>query len=102
MLVPPVLLSIGLLCNILNDKIGKAKPTTQVPMLKLTFRVLKMLAQAILVPIVLVFCVVGICSVIVYPVARVYLLAESFAGLRSVDNRVYKTVEWVEFIPHAG
>jgi hypothetical protein len=37
-----------------------------------------------------------------YPFARVYLLAESFAGLRSVDRQVYETVQWAEFIPHAG
>lgn len=37
-----------------------------------------------------------------YPSARLYLLGESFAGLRSVDKRVYETVEWTGFIPHAG
>lgn len=45
---------------------------------------------------------VGSLAAIVYPVARVYLLAESFAGLRSVDEGVYRTVEWTGFIPHAG
>ncbi|KAF2688347.1 hypothetical protein K458DRAFT_384531 [Lentithecium fluviatile CBS 122367] len=37
-----------------------------------------------------------------YPFARMYLLGESFAGLRAVDADVYKTVEWTEFVPHAG
>ncbi|KAH7138838.1 hypothetical protein B0J11DRAFT_515434 [Dendryphion nanum] len=53
----------------------------------------------------MVFCVV-VCLVgfawAAYPVARIYVLVESFAGLRSVEKDVYRTVEWTGFIPHAG
>jgi hypothetical protein len=41
-------------------------------------------------------------AIVLYPVARVYVLVESFAGLRSVDKGVYTTTEWTRFIPHAG
>ena len=46
--------------------------------------------------------VVAMAGAVCYPFARLYLVVESFAGLRSVDRDVYKTVEWAEFIPHAG
>lgn len=38
----------------------------------------------------------------VWPVARLYLLAESFASLRSPPAGTYKDVEWTKFIPHAS
>jgi len=47
-------------------------------------------------------CVVAFSGLVCYPFARLYLVLESFAGLRSVDRDVYKTVEWAGFIPHAG
>lgn len=37
-----------------------------------------------------------------YPFARIYVLGESFAALRSVEKEVYRTVEWTGFIPHVG
>ena len=39
---------------------------------------------------------------LVYPFARGYVLGESFASLRAVERRTYETVEWTNFIPHAG
>ncbi|KAF2278252.1 uncharacterized protein EI97DRAFT_492768 [Westerdykella ornata] len=39
---------------------------------------------------------------LVYPIARVYVLAEAFAQLRAVDSKVYQTVEWSGFVPHIG
>lgn len=39
---------------------------------------------------------------VVYPVARLYVLGESFAGLRACEKAVYTTVEWTNFWPHAG
>jgi hypothetical protein len=38
----------------------------------------------------------------VWPVARLYLLAESFASLRSPPAGTYKDVMWTKFIPHAS
>ncbi|KAF1960889.1 hypothetical protein CC80DRAFT_465267 [Byssothecium circinans] len=46
--------------------------------------------------LVLCICLMG------YPVARIYVLVESFASLRASDPDVYKTVEWTNFWPHAG
>lgn len=40
--------------------------------------------------------------VTVYPAARLYILAESFASLRNPPARTYETVEWTDFIPHAS
>lgn len=37
-----------------------------------------------------------------YPFARAYVLAEAFASIRACDRDVYRTVEWTNFIPHAG
>lgn len=37
-----------------------------------------------------------------YPVARTYVFVEAFAALRACDKEVYRTVEWTNFIPHAG
>ncbi|KAF2653807.1 hypothetical protein K491DRAFT_694349 [Lophiostoma macrostomum CBS 122681] len=37
-----------------------------------------------------------------YPVVRVYVLVEAFAALRASEPNLYKTVEWTDFIPHAG
>lgn len=45
---------------------------------------------------------VAMLALAMYPVARLYVLAGSFASLRSSDPSVYKTVEWTDFIPHAG
>lgn len=39
---------------------------------------------------------------LVYWFARVYVLAEAFASLRSPANGTYDTVQWISFIPHAG
>lgn len=36
-----------------------------------------------------------------YPVARAYVLVESLVGLRNVDSRVYDTVPWTKWMPHA-
>ncbi|KAF2873697.1 hypothetical protein BDV95DRAFT_351257 [Massariosphaeria phaeospora] len=46
---------------------------------------------------------VGLASICwaAYPFARLYVLVECFAGLR-VERDVYRTVEWANFIPHAG
>ncbi|KAI9887261.1 MAG: hypothetical protein M1823_000932 [Watsoniomyces obsoletus] len=38
----------------------------------------------------------------IYPLVRVYLVAESFASLRNPPARTYETVEWTDFIPHAS
>ncbi len=38
----------------------------------------------------------------VYPLLRVYLVAESFASLRNPPAGTYETVEWTDFIPHAS
>jgi hypothetical protein len=38
----------------------------------------------------------------VYPGARLYFLAESFAALRAPPIGTYKTIEWTDFIPHAS
>jgi hypothetical protein len=40
--------------------------------------------------------------VMMYPIARLYVLVESLIGLRSVERSVYQTVEWTNFIPHGG
>ncbi|ORY17079.1 hypothetical protein BCR34DRAFT_60443 [Clohesyomyces aquaticus] len=37
-----------------------------------------------------------------YPIARLYVLVESFVGLRSVGEGIYRTVEWSGFVPHVG
>jgi hypothetical protein len=39
---------------------------------------------------------------VVYPIARLYVLVESFASLRAVSKKTYTTVEWTNFIPHVG
>ena len=49
------------------------------------------------VPLTVTFVILAI-----YPVARVYFLAESFASLRSPPLGAYRTVEWTAFIPHAS
>lgn len=56
------------------------------------------------VAMVLVFMgfLVALVAWVVYPIARVYVLVESFAGLRSVEKEVYRTVEWSGFVPHVG
>ena len=36
-----------------------------------------------------------------YPLARGYVLVESLTGLRKIDERVYDTVQWTQWIPHA-
>ncbi len=38
----------------------------------------------------------------VYPFARVFLTAESFASLRSLPPSAYETIKWTSFIAHAG
>ena len=37
-----------------------------------------------------------------YPFARLYVLAEVFAALRASDPDVYRKVEWANWIPHVG
>lgn len=41
-------------------------------------------------------------AVVVYCVARLYLLAEAFIGLRAAPKEVYRTPEWTNFVPHFG
>jgi len=38
----------------------------------------------------------------VYVIARLYLVAEMFAGLRAQPPGCYESVEWVKFLPHFG
>ncbi|KAF2204140.1 hypothetical protein GQ43DRAFT_438217 [Delitschia confertaspora ATCC 74209] len=38
----------------------------------------------------------------VYPVGRCFVLVESFVSLRKSEKRIYETVEWTNFFPHAG
>ncbi|MBE3045862.1 hypothetical protein IMZ48_25625 [Candidatus Bathyarchaeota archaeon] len=38
--------------------------------------------------------------IFLYTLARVYILAEAFAGLRSLPAKVYTTVEWADLLPH--
>ena len=45
---------------------------------------------------------VGIVCWVGYGFARVFVLVESFAALRGVESAVYTTVEWTDFVPHAG
>ncbi|KAF2743529.1 hypothetical protein M011DRAFT_410288 [Sporormia fimetaria CBS 119925] len=54
-----------------------------------------------------VMCAVWLCSTVLpvvatYPAARLFVVGEAFAQLRSVDREVYRTVEWTGFIPHLG
>ncbi|CAI6309122.1 unnamed protein product [Periconia digitata] len=37
---------------------------------------------------------------IVYGVARLYLIVESFAELRNIHGSAYVNVEWINFVPH--
>ncbi|CAI6300732.1 unnamed protein product [Periconia digitata] len=39
---------------------------------------------------------------VLYLAARLYVLVESFASLRASDARVYRMVEWSNYLPHAG
>ncbi|KAI9718373.1 MAG: hypothetical protein M1812_004094 [Candelaria pacifica] len=39
---------------------------------------------------------------VVYPFARIFLSAESFASLRSLPPSAYETIEWTNFLPHAA
>ncbi|KAF2819771.1 hypothetical protein CC86DRAFT_362044 [Ophiobolus disseminans] len=47
---------------------------------------------------------VGICTIlpVLYGLARLYLVAEVFVGLRAAPKGIYKTPEWTDFIPHFG
>jgi hypothetical protein len=56
----------------------------------------------VLVGVSMVGVVMVVVALVAYPVARLYVLVESFACLRSVDKAVYTTTEWTGFIPHAG
>lgn len=38
--------------------------------------------------------------VLLYPVARLYIVVEAFASLRSLPVGAYDTVVWVEMFPH--
>ena len=37
-----------------------------------------------------------------YPYGRFFILGEVFANLRELPAKAYQTVEWTNFIPHAG
>lgn len=40
--------------------------------------------------------------VLVYVMARVYIIVEDILGLRSLPLSCYKTPDWQQFIPHLG
>ena len=42
----------------------------------------------------------GTCSAILYFVARMLLIGEMFASLRSMDSTAYQNVKWTDFVPH--
>lgn len=46
--------------------------------------------------------VTAACTWVMYLFARSYVFGESFAALRAQERDVYRTVEWADFIPHAG
>lgn len=48
------------------------------------------------------FGLVGVMVLALYVLVRLYLLAESLAGLRTVPAGVYQSVEWSTLIPHLG
>ncbi|KAL2061799.1 hypothetical protein VTL71DRAFT_7177 [Oculimacula yallundae] len=41
-------------------------------------------------------------ATLLYFLARMYLLVEVFFGMRSLEPAMFLTVEWTEYIPHAG
>jgi hypothetical protein len=41
-------------------------------------------------------------AILIYALARLYLIVEVFAGLRDAPAAVYKTPEWSNFLPHIG
>ncbi|KAF2453671.1 hypothetical protein BDY21DRAFT_123723 [Lineolata rhizophorae] len=59
-------------------------------------------ARALEAMLVLSFTFLVVGFSITYPVGRLYVLVESFASLRSPPAGTYATVQWSEFIPHAG
>ena len=46
--------------------------------------------------------IVGTCFAVGYVYGRLYIFGEVFANLREVPADTYITVEWTNFIPHAG
>lgn len=65
-------------------------------------KVLKGVARALLascsMTLLMVMGILGSC----YPFARAYILVESLVALRSVDERVYQTIQWTRWMPHVG
>ena len=43
---------------------------------------------------------IGVCMIILYPAARLYLLVESLISLRSLESGAFQTVAWTKSIPH--
>ena len=41
-------------------------------------------------------------ATLLYFLARMYLLVEVFFGMRALEPAIYLTVEWTQYIPHAG
>ena len=51
---------------------------------------------------IILFTVAAMCCAVGYGCGRLYIFAEVFANLREVPADAYVTVEWTNFIPHAG
>lgn len=66
------------------------------------FKVLHMMVRMVSWSVSMVLGLIGMFGATCYPVARLYVLVESLAGLRSVDKQVYQTVQWTQWMPHVG
>lgn len=58
--------------------------------------------KAILFDISCLVAIVAITVLAVYPVARLFIIAESLASLRACPTGTFETVEWADMIPHAS
>jgi hypothetical protein len=82
----------------LGESIQRGRLSNVISFKKLKSGLWELVTLLSVVLMMLLICIL----VVAYPVARVYVLVEGFAGLRIVPQGMYQTIEWTGFIPHAG